>query len=85
MSCLQMFRRGCSGKRLSHKKKILMLLGRLVKVPTRANRTLDVFIINCPFLWKPGFLMKRIVRSDHLAIIVHPSAPVKTQQEKDQL
>lgn len=29
--------------------------------------------------------MKRIVRSDHLAIIVHPSAPVKTQQEKDQL
>lgn len=62
-----------------------MLLGRLVKVPTRANRTLDVFIINCPFLWKPGFLMKRIVRSDHLAIIIHPSAPVKTQQEKDQL
>lgn len=85
MSCLQMFRRGCSGKRLSHKQKILMLLGRLVKVPTRANRTLDVFIINCPFLWKPGFLMKRIVRSDHLAIVVHPSTPVKTQQEKDQL
>ena len=59
-----------------------MLLGRLVKVPTRANQTLDVFIINFPFLWKPGFLVKRIVRSDHL---VHPSAPVKTQQEKDQL
>lgn len=62
-----------------------MLLGRLVKVPTCANQTLDVFIINFPFLWKPGFLVKRIVRSDHLAIIVHPSAPVKTQQEKDQL
>ena len=39
----------------------------LVKVPTRANRTLGVFITNYPFLWKPGSSMKGVVRSDHLA------------------
>ena len=54
----------------------------LVKVPTRANRTLDVFITNCPFLWKPGSSMKGLVRSDHLAIIVHPSTPEKPIRKK---
>ena len=54
----------------------------LVKVPTRANRTLDVFITKCPFLWKPGSSMKGLVRSDHLAIIVYPSTPEKPIRKK---
>ena len=54
----------------------------LVKVPTRAKRTLDVFITNCPFLWKLGSPVKGLVRSDHLAIIVHPSTPGKPIREK---
>ena len=54
----------------------------LVKVPACANRTLDVFITNCPFLWKLGSPMKGLVRSDHLAIIVHPSTPGKPIRKK---
>ena len=54
----------------------------LVKVPTRANRTLDVFITNSPFLWKLGSPMKGLVRSDHVAIIVHPSTPGKPIRKK---
>ena len=54
----------------------------LNKVPTRTNRTLDDFITNCPFVWKPGSSMKGLVRSDHLAIILHPSAPVKPSRKK---
>ncbi|PFX32709.1 hypothetical protein AWC38_SpisGene2368 [Stylophora pistillata] len=54
----------------------------LIKVPTRGNRTLDVFITNYPFFWKPGSSVKGLVRSDHFAIIVHPSTPAKPSRKK---
>lgn len=54
----------------------------LIKVPTRGNRTLDVFIINYPFFWKPGSSVKGLVRPDHFAIIVHPSTPAKRSRKK---
>ena len=40
-------------------------LHQMVKVPTRRDKILDVFLTNCPLLWKPGKVHKGLVRSDH--------------------
>ena len=56
-------------------------LHQMVKVPTRRDKILDVFLTNCPLLWKPGKVHKGLVRSDHLAVIVQPSIPAKPQRK----
>jgi hypothetical protein len=49
----------------------------MVKVMTRGQRTLDVFITNCLYLWKSPTVSQRLVRSDHLAVMVHPCTTAK--------
>ena len=56
-------------------------LHQMVKVPTRRDKILDVFLTNCPLLWKPGKVHKGLVRSDHLAVTVLPSIPAKPQRK----
>ena len=56
-------------------------LHQMVSVPTRRDKILDVFLTNCPLLWKPGKVHKGLVRSDHLAVIVLPSIPAKPQRK----
>ena len=53
----------------------------MVNVPTRRDKILDVFLTNCPLLWKPGKVHKGLVRSDHLAVTVLPSIPAKSQRK----
>lgn len=33
---------------------------------------LDVFLTNCPHIWKPPVVFNGLVRSDHLAVMVTP-------------
>ena len=56
-------------------------LHQMVKVPTRQDKILDIFLTNCPLLWKPGKVHKGLVRSDHLAVTVLPSTPAKPQRK----
>ena len=56
-------------------------LHQMFKVPTRRDKILDVFLTNCPLLWKPGKVHKGLVRSDHLAVTVLPSIPAKPQRK----
>ena len=43
----------------------------MVKADTRGQRILDVFITNCPYLWKSPVVSQGLVRSDHLTELVH--------------
>jgi hypothetical protein len=45
-------------------------LEQLVKKSTRGPRILDMFLTNCPHLWKQPTVFKGLVRSDHLAVMV---------------
>ena len=49
----------------------------LVKSFTRGQKILDVFLTNCPHLWKQTSVFKSLVRSDHLSILVMPRIVVK--------
>ena len=44
----------------------------LVKSFTRGQKILDVFLTNCPHLWKQPSVFKSLVRSDHLSVLVMP-------------
>ena len=46
-------------------------LEQLVKRPARGKNTLDVFLTNCPHIWKSPTMFMSLVRSDHLAIREH--------------
>ena len=46
-------------------------LHQMVKVPTRRDKILDVFLTNSPLLWKSGKVHKGLVRSDHLVVLYH--------------
>lgn len=54
----------------------------LVKTSTRGQRILDVFITNCPFLWKSASVHQGLVRSDHLAVVVSPSISAKPNRKR---
>ena len=45
-------------------------LQQLVKSFARGQKILDVFLTNCPHLWKQTSVFKSLVRSDHLSILV---------------
>ena len=47
-------------------------LAQMVRKVTRGHRVLDVFLTNCPHIWKPPVVFNGLVRSDHLAIMVTP-------------
>ena len=47
-----------------------------VKSFTRGQKILDVFLTNCPHLWKQTSVFKSLVRSDHLSILVMPRIAV---------
>ena len=52
----------------------------IVKAPTRGQKTLDVFLTNCPLYWKTPSEFQGLVRSDHLAVLVLPritSKPIR--------
>ena len=52
----------------------------IVKAPTRGQKTLDVFLTNCPLYWKTPSVFQGLVRSDHLAVLVLPritSKPIR--------
>ena len=51
----------------------------LVSKPTRGKRTIDVFITNCPHLWKSFMIFHRLVRSDHKGIVVNPQSLAKPE------
>lgn len=42
----------------------------IVKIPTRAQKILDVFVTNVPNYWGKVGAVKGLVRSDQLAILV---------------
>ena len=44
----------------------------LLKSFTRGQKILDVFLTNCPHLWKQTSAFKSLMRSDHLSILVLP-------------
>ena len=52
-------------------------LKQMVRKATRGNNILDVFLTNCPHLWKDPTIFKSLVRSDHRAIVVTPKQPSK--------
>lgn len=52
-------------------------LQQMVKSATRGQRILDVFLSNCPFLWKTPTVFKSLVRSDHLGVLILPRVTVK--------
>ena len=56
-------------------------LEQLVKRPTRGQNTLDVFLTNCPHIWKSPTTFISLVRPDHLAIILLPQALAKAERE----
>ena len=56
-------------------------LQQLVSKSTRGLRILDIFIANCPCLWKPHSVFKGLVRSDHMAIIANPCIQVKPERK----
>lgn len=56
-------------------------LQQIVKAHTRGQRTLDVFLTNCPFLWKSPTAFPSLVRSDHLAVMVSPFIPAKPSRK----
>ena len=56
-------------------------LHQMVKVPTRRDKILDVFLTNSHLLWKSGKVYERLVRSDHLVVTVPPSIPAKPQRK----
>lgn len=47
-------------------------LTQIVKIPTRAQKILDVFVTNVPNYWGKVSAVKGLVRSDHLAVLVKP-------------
>ena len=47
-------------------------LEQMVRKVTRGHRVLDVFLTNCPHIWKPPVVFNGLVRSDHLAVMVTP-------------
>ena len=52
----------------------------IVKAPTRGQKTLDIFLTNCPLYWKTPSVFQGLVRSDHLAVLVLPritSKPIR--------
>ena len=49
----------------------------MVKAGTRVQRILDVFITNCPYLWKSPVVSQGLVRSDHLTVLVQPCISTK--------
>ena len=56
-------------------------LQQLVSKSTRGLRILDIFITNCPCLWKPPSVFEGLVRSDHMAIIANPCVQVKPERK----
>ena len=52
----------------------------LVKVPTRGQKILDVFITNAPNYWKNVKVVKSLVRSDHDMVITYPRDIVKAKR-----
>ena len=56
-------------------------LKQMVRVCTRGERILDVFLTNYPFLWNEGRVHKGLVRSDHLVVIVSPLVPAKPSRK----
>ena len=58
-----------------------MVCIRWLKYLLGGKKILDVFLTNCPLLWKPGKVHKGLVRSDHLAVTVLPSIPAKPQRK----
>lgn len=55
-------------------------LEQMVKKFTRGQRILDVFLTNCPHLWKQPTVLKCLVRSDHLAVMVTPKILAKPER-----
>ena len=56
-------------------------LDQLVKKPTRSLKTLDVFLTNCPYIWKVPIVFASLVRSDHLAIMVSLQTFAKAERK----
>ena len=52
----------------------------LVKVATREQKILDVFITNAPNYWKNVKVVKSLVRSDHDMVITYPRDIEKTKR-----
>ena len=52
----------------------------LIKIPTRGQRTLDVFITNVPNYWKGTKVVKSLVRSDHDMVITYLRDTVKAKR-----
>lgn len=52
----------------------------LVKVPTRGQNILDVFITNAPHYWKKVKVVKSLVRSDHDMVITYPRDIAKAKR-----
>ena len=56
-------------------------LEQLVKNPTRNHKILDVFLTNCPHLWEKSKVFNRLVRSDHLVVMVSPRQAIKPERK----
>ena len=54
----------------------------LVKVPTRGQSILDVFITNFPQYWKKANVVKSLVRSDHDMVITHARGVIKAYRKE---
>ena len=54
----------------------------LVKVPTRGQNILDVFITNAPHDWKKVKVVKSLVKSDHDMVITYPRDVIKAERKK---
>ena len=52
----------------------------MVKIPTRGDNILDVFITNIPHFWKKIKVAKSLVRSDHKMIIAYLRETVKAKR-----
>ena len=53
----------------------------LVKVPTRGQNILDVFITNAPHDWKKVKVVKSLVKSDHDMVITYPRDVIKAERK----
>ena len=53
-------------------------LQQMVKLPTRGERVLDVFLTNYPLLWRKPIVFNSLVRSDHRGVLVPPRITTKS-------
>lgn len=53
-------------------------LMQMVKVPTRGQHILDVFLTNSPFLWNKPTVITSLVISYHMAVLIPPRTTVKS-------